>query len=1130
MKIKNISKILAMTCYLSLQLSFGQNLLPNPSFETTYPTYCSSTYGTAGMMGYFQICSGWYNAANMGTSGSSVDHNCNYNLTPGILMDQLGSARTGSYVTGMAGTGYPSTEGMFANLSTPINAGTSVTVSFYAKKSSSYYPGTTDVNCRFGVYFFNTGNVANNGWVLSSTPHFSFNTSAINYSTWTLCTATFIVPVYATKMAVGFFLPTGSPNPTTDRYFAIDDISLTVADPCVLNPLSANAGLDKSTSCTTPTAVINGSASGGTIPYTYSWNNGAGTTQNPTVNPSTTTTYTLTVTDGNGCTATDQVVVNADKSPPIANAGTDKTTTCTAPSAVLNGSASGGTSPFSYSWNNGAGTTQNPTVNPASNTTYTLTVTGANGCSATDQVDVIVDKANPTANAGLDKTTTCSASTAVLDGSATGGSAPYSYAWNNGAGAVQSPTVNPATTTTYTLTVTGANGCINTDQATVTVNESLPTANAGADFITNCNTPTATLSGSASGGVPPYTYAWNNGAGSSASPTVNPAATTTYTLTVTGANGCTNTDQATVTVDKTPPAASAGADINLNCVATSGTFTASGGGTYSWSTPSGIVAGSTVSVTDASTTGNFTVTVTGTNGCTATDVAILTIDQTLPIANAGADQISNCATPTVTLDGSASSGTGITFAWSGPNITSGGSTSTATADTPGSYTLTVTGGNGCTDTDQVTVNPDNNYPIADAGADQVIDCNNSSVTLDGSGSDTGANISYIWSTSNGNITGSTSSNITTSDLDGSYSLTVTNSSNGCSSTDAVLVTQDTVTPIVSLSNGTYVIDCNNPTATFDASLSSGVGNTYTWTTFNGNFVSGATSATPTVDLDGTYNLIITAANGCNNLSPASVVVSIDTVSPIIDIQIPDTLTCLITFITLDASASQTGVTYYWSTLNGNILAGATSANPTVDSIGNYLLTITSGNGCSSSLLTNVVSSTDVSTQIIADPSIGEVPLDVNFTQNSTGNGLTYLWDFGTGQTDSLGATSYTYTDIGTYHVYLTVTDIYGCVAMDSITIDAKEVSEVVIPNIFTPNGDGNNDIFKVTASSVKNLTAQIINRWGQVVYEWDTPDGGWDGHSSSGTTSSSGTYYYFISVEFFDGRVEEHKGPLMLQK
>ena len=221
---------------------------------------------------------------------------------------------------------------------------------------------------------------------------------------------------------------------------------------------------------------------------------------------------------------------------------------------------------------------------------------------------------------------------------------------------------------------------------------------------------------------------------------------------------------------------------------------------------------------------------------------------------------------------------------------------------------------------------------------------------------------------------------------------MTNTSNGCSSNDNVLVSQDTITPIVSLNSATYTIDCNNPTVTFDASMTSGIGNTYAWSTTDGNILNGASTATPTVDLNGSYELQATSANGCSNLISAIVTVSIDTLSPTILIQTADTLTCLITSVNLDATNSQVGVTYNWSTNDGNIISGNNTATPVIDSTGNYSLAITSSNGCTSSATIEVFTSPVPTTQIIANPILGEIPLDVDFSEISTGNGLTYFWN------------------------------------------------------------------------------------------------------------------------------------------
>jgi gliding motility-associated-like protein len=752
-----------------------------------------------------------------------------------------------------------------------------------------------------------------------------------------------------------------------------------------------------------------------------------------------------------------------------------------------------------------------------------LTITDQNGCTDTDVVTVTVNKASPSANAGPNRTTTCTAPTASLAGSGGG-----SYSWSNGAGTSATPTVNPATNTNYTLTVTSSNGCTDTDVTTVTVNETSPTANAGANFTTTCTTPTATLAGSGGGN-----YSWSNGAGTSATPTVNPGATANYTLTVTNpSNGCTDTDVTTVTVNKTAPTANAGANITLDCATTSGNFTATGGGTYSWSSPNGTSAVAGFSVSDTDTPGNYTVTVTAANGCTDTDVATLSIDQTNPVANAGADQTSSCAVPTVTLNGSSSTGAGITYAWTGTNVTGGANTSSATADAAGTYTLVVTGSNSCTDSDQVDVLPDLNVPTANAGTDQILDCNTTSVTLDGSTSDAGATITYAWTTGSGNITGTTATNTTTADLDGTYTITVTNTSNGCSSTDDVAVTQDTITPVSTITNSSYIIDCNNPTATFDASGSSGSGNSFNWTTSNGNIVSGGNTDSPTVDLDGTYSLSVTSANGCGNLNTTNVTVTMDTVSPTIQINIADTLTCNILQVTLDASGSQAGVTYNWTTVDGLISSGTTSSTPTVDSSGTYSLLITSSNGCTSTANTTVADSQVPEAHIVTNTTEGEVDLTVAFSDTSSGMGLTHYWDFGTDNMDfdTVSPTTYTYTDFQEYEVVLTVTDQYGCIATDTIIINALELSAIEVPNIFTPNGDGDNDLFNVKGGGIKNFQGNIMNRWGQIVYDWDSQYGGWDGRSVAGNEAAEGSYFYFITVDFNDGHSQEYTGHLMLKR
>lgn len=219
------------------------------------------------------------------------------------------------------------------------------------------------------------------------------------------------------------------------------------------DPPKVDAGADVTITCTNPTATL--TAVNG---VSYVWSNSA-TTATINVSPTVTTTYTVTATMSGGNTTTDNVVVVVNKTPPVANAGSDVTLTCSNPSITL--TASGGNT---YLWSNSVASASNP-VAPSVNTTYTVTVTSTNGCTATDDVIVTVVKIIPVANAGPDIVILAGSST-VLNASGGG-----TYLWSNGA-TDASITVTPSATTTYTVTVTGSSGCTASDNVLVTVQSS----------------------------------------------------------------------------------------------------------------------------------------------------------------------------------------------------------------------------------------------------------------------------------------------------------------------------------------------------------------------------------------------------------------------------------------------------------------------------------------------------------------------------------------------------------------------------------------------------------------------------------------------------------------------------------
>ncbi len=217
-----------------------------------------------------------------------------------------------------------------------------------------------------------------------------------------------------------------------------------------------------------------------------------------------------------------------------------------------------------------------------------------------------------------------------------------------------------------------------------------------------------------------------------------------------------------------------------------------------------IVSGATTATPTVDAAGTYTLTVTN-QTCTSTDVALLTLNNTPSNVDAGADKVLTCTVTSIALSGS-SSNAGATFSWAASNgghIVSGATTATPTVDAAGTYTLTVTNpANGCTATDVALVTLNNTPPNANAGADAEIICGSTTAAL--SGSSTTAGATFAWVDSNGGhiVTGAATATPTV-DAAGTYTLTVTNPANGCTSTDVALVTVVPCATFCTYTQGAY---------------------------------------------------------------------------------------------------------------------------------------------------------------------------------------------------------------------------------------------------------------------------------------------------------------------------------------
>ena len=498
--------------------------------------------------------------------------------------------------------------------------------------------------------------------------------------------------------------PTASPNATT-----IYTVTVTSANGCTATstvtvnvnttPPTADGGPDKIITCLVPSAQIGVAAVAGN---TYSWLPANGldaiNIAQPTATPTSNTNYTVTVTSANGCSATDVITVTVNKNNPVANAGPNKNLNCTITSATIGTAVVAGNT---YSWTPGNGLNQTniaqPTASPNATTVYTLTVTSANGCSATSTVTVNVNTTPPTADAGPDKNLNCTTTSEIIGTLAIAGN---TYLWTPGNGLsfnnIAQPTASPNVTTTYTVTVTSANGCTATDVVTVNVNTTPPTADAGPDKNLNCTTTSEIIGTLAIAG---NTYLWTPGNGLSfnniAQPIASPNVTTTYTVTVTSANGCTATDVVTVNVNTTPPTADAGPDKTIDCHITTVSIGSISivGNSYSWM-PSLTLDNATIAEPNATPLVNtsYTVTVTSANGCTASDVVLVDINQVPPtVVITGNMEVCNGSTTTITA-----SGTQATYLWN-----TGASTASIIVSA-GTYIVTATDGV-CINTASATV-------------------------------------------------------------------------------------------------------------------------------------------------------------------------------------------------------------------------------------------------------------------------------------------------------------------------------------------------------------------------------------------------------------------------------------------
>ncbi|MAT55933.1 MAG: hypothetical protein CMN32_15780 [Saprospirales bacterium] len=994
--------------------------------------------------------------------------------------------------------------------------------------------------------------------------------------------------------------------------------------------------------CANNTVTLDGSGSSFGAGYDIQWSSTNGNFVsgtgglNPVVNEP--GTYNLLITNlANGCTEEASVVVDENTELPEANAGIAMTLTCEFPELTLQGSGSNGPE-FEYQWTGpgivSGGDTPTPVIDQPG--TYDLLVTNlTNSCTATSSVTIDQDIQAPVADAGTTAELSCTLTSLTLDGSGSSSGPQYAYLWNTVNGNILSGEDTPAPTInapgTYTLVVTNLNnGCTSESEVVITEDDDLPEVNIAQAAPITCMVDEVTLDGSASVSGPNFQYLWttNNGNIVSGANTPNPVvnAPGTYLLTITNLQtSCSNSESVVVDDQTALPAVEAGTSDALTCAQTSlsldGNGSAAGANyTYQWTGP-GIVSGETSLTPVVNAPGTYQLLVTNTlTGCTNTDEVIVPEDVVLPSVNILTPSVLTCAITNIQLDAAGTSaGSEFNYQWStlDGNIVSGGTTLEPVIDQPGTYELLVTNSiNGCTSVESVTVDQDIEAPVADAGAGSTLSCAMPTFILDGSGSSSGGIFTYEWSTVNGSIVNSADTPTPTIDAPGTYQLLVTNTLNGCTSTDQVVIDLDNSLPTAIIQEPGK-LTCAVTTIQLSANASQGNEFQYEWTTPNGNIVSGSTTLTPVVDQPGVYVLMVqNNQNGC--AIKEQVEVEQDVALPVADAGQAFVLDCFESVNYLDGKvAGATGpINWQWTTTDGNIVSGADSPQPGINQPGTYLLTVTNTlNGCTDT--DHVTITRDEPT---AEPEVFQPPCygDKGAIALGTVNGGTppYVYSLDGGQTfDSYPIFTHLEPDVypvvvqdangceyeqnvtiiqptpldlivephveiklgESYQIHtqvtvpldditditwfpseslscgdclnplatptattlykLTVVTENGCEDSAPILIVVNKEASVYVPNAFSPNGDGTNDVFMIyadPASVAKIKSFLVFNRWGESVFQYfnfepNNPAYGWDG-MHRGQMMDPAVFAWFAEVEFIDGRTEIFKGDVTLMR
>ena len=792
------------------------------------------------------------------------------------------------------------------------------------------------------------------------------------------------------------------------------------------NVTSANiADLTLTPNITAPSCVdaadgaIDLTVSGGVVDYTFAWSTNA-TTED--ITDLIDGTYTVTVTDCRGTTVTQTFTVTDPTAISITGATTN--TTGAGNDGAIDLTVSGGTTPHTFLWSNGE-TTED--LSGLVNGTYTVTVTDANLCTATESFTIIAGCAST--NIVITETITNASvlgNDGAIDIEVTGGLMPYTYAWSTNA---TTEDISGLVVSTYTVTVTDANGCQATGTYSIIVNCGSYNISITGDVTgtTGATGNNGAVDITVSGGATPYIYAWSN---SQTTEDISGLTVGTYTVTVTDANGCAQSMSFDVPNACTPitisalitPESSAGNDGAINASSTGGTALY----TYIWSPETNGGDGNATNLT----AGTYNVTATDANGCTATNSFVVDAFNCPVITASATGTDVTCAGGN---DGTAfanaiGGATPYTYNW-GVN----GTGQNISGLSAGTYVVTVSDVDNCQTTASVTIQDGASISVNVTNTNN-LNCfndNSGSITIAGAGGT--APYTATW---NGGLTGLNINNLS----QGTYTPTVTDA-NGCSVVGApITLTQPTD---ITIEGSKTDVSCNGGNdGSIALNITGGAGGyNVTWNTGNGSNLS-----------VGTYTPTVTDANGCVKVGNS---ITINQPTQLAATANITNATCAGESdgsITLNVTGGTAGYTVNWS----NGASGLTVNNL---GAGNITATIFDANGCSISEVYTITAPIAFTVSLSSTP---ETPAggDGTITTTVTPAGSNYSYNWATSSNNSF-STAMNLNNLSSDIYMVTVTDnTSGCTVTDiaSITNGLGIQSEVTTNVTCAGGADGSIEI------------------------------------------------------------------------